>query len=129
MASTSPPVSATPVIGEERSPSRGCRQRFASICWRRSGEALRTNQRRASAEFFTTQQGERYFLFTEFGDLIIAKLTPGGYEEIDKANLLPPTTWAFGRDVLWCAPAFAGKCMFARNDKELLCISLAAEAK
>ena len=90
---------------------------------------LNNDAKRASAEFFITRQGDRYFLFTEFGDLIIARLTPAGYEEIDKANLLPPTTWAFGRDVLWCAPAFAGKCMFVRNDNELLCVSLAAEAK
>jgi outer membrane protein assembly factor BamB len=90
---------------------------------------LHDDQRRASAEFFLTKQGDRFFLFTEFGDLIIARLTPQGYEQVDQANLLPPTTWAFGRDVLWCPPAFAGKCMFARNDKELLCVSLAAETK
>jgi hypothetical protein len=90
---------------------------------------LHDDQRRPSAEFFLTKQGDRFFLFTEFGDLIIARLTPAGYEQVDQANLLPPTTWAFGRDVLWCAPAFAGKCMFARNDKELLCVSLAAETK
>ncbi len=84
------------------------------------------NKRQASAEFFLTRQGDRYFLFTEFGDLIIAKLSPAGYEEVDKVNLLPPTAWAFGRDVLWCSPAFAGKCMFVRNDNELVCVSLAA---
>jgi hypothetical protein len=27
--------------------------------------------------------------------------------------------------VLWCSPAFAGKCMFVRNDNELVCVSLA----
>jgi outer membrane protein assembly factor BamB len=85
------------------------------------------DKRQASAEFFLTRQGKRYFLFTEFGDLIIARLTPAGYEEIDQVNLLPPTTWAFGRDVLWSPPAFAGRCLFARNDNELLCVWLAAE--
>jgi outer membrane protein assembly factor BamB len=82
------------------------------------------NNRKASAEFFLTKQGDRYFLFTELGDLIIARLSPAGYEEVDKVNLLPPTTWAFGRDVLWCAPAFAGQCLFVRNDTELVCVSL-----
>ena len=32
-----------------------------------------------------------------------------------------------GRPVVWSHPAFARKCVFARNDKKLVCISLAAE--
>jgi len=44
MASTSPPVTTTPDIGEDRSPSRECNCGVASICSRRSGGALRTNQ-------------------------------------------------------------------------------------
>src|SRR5271166_483488 len=44
MASTSPPVSTTPVIGDDRNPSRGCNLKVASICKRRSGEAFKTNQ-------------------------------------------------------------------------------------
>lgn len=85
------------------------------------------NNRKASAEFFLTRQGDRYFIFTELGDLIIARLKPAGYEEVDKTHLLPPTTWAFGRDVLWCAPAFANRCMYVRNDQELVCVSLQAK--
>ncbi len=41
------------------------------------------------------------------------------------AKVLEPTATAMGRDVVWSHPAFAGKCMFARNDKELICVSLA----
>jgi len=44
MASTSPPVSTTPAIGDERNSSRGCKDAVASICRRRSGDAFRTNQ-------------------------------------------------------------------------------------
>jgi len=29
--------------------------------------------------------------------------------------------------VWWSHPAFANRCVFARNDKELVCVSLAAE--
>lgn len=29
------------------------------------------------------------------------------------------------RDVVWCHPAFAERCMFVRNDEELICVSLA----
>jgi outer membrane protein assembly factor BamB len=89
------------------------------------------------ANAFLIQQGDRFFLFNELGDLIIAKLTPKGYEEISRAHVLDPTNamagGAFSRNqkrlVLWSYPAFAGKAMFARNDKELVCVSLAADQK
>ncbi len=84
------------------------------------------------ANVFLVPHGDRFFLFNEKGDLIIAKLTPKGYEEIDRAHLLEPTGDAgFGsrRQVLWSHPAFANRCMFARNDKEIICVSLAADEK
>jgi hypothetical protein len=31
-----------------------------------------------------------------------------------------------GRNVVWSHPAYADKCVFARNDKEIVCASLAA---
>jgi outer membrane protein assembly factor BamB len=85
----------------------------------------------ASAELFLVRQGGRYFLFTEKGDLIIARLSPRGYEEVSRAHLLDPSSaasGAFARDVLWSHPAFANRCAYVRNDKELLCVSLAAAA-
>jgi hypothetical protein len=33
----------------------------------------------------------------------------------------------FGRIVLWTTPAFAHRCIYVRNDKELLGVSLADE--
>jgi outer membrane protein assembly factor BamB len=73
---------------------------------------------------FIVKNGDRYFLFTEKGELIIARLSPKGYEEVSRAKLLEPTTPAFGRDVLWSHPAYASGCVFARNDKEIICVSL-----
>jgi outer membrane protein assembly factor BamB len=80
------------------------------------------------ANAFLVPNGDRYFLFNEKGDLIIARLTPKGYDEIDRAHVLSPTN-RLSRDrvVLWSHPAFANKCLFARNDKEIVCVSLAAE--
>ena len=77
------------------------------------------------ANAFIVKNGDRFFLFNEKGDLIIAKLTPAGYEEISRAHLLEPTNTAAGRDVVWTHPAFANRCVFARNDKELVCADLA----
>jgi outer membrane protein assembly factor BamB len=73
---------------------------------------------------FIVKNGDRFFLFTEKGDLIIARLTPEKYEEVDRAKLLKPTLTAFGRSVVWSHPAFADGCVFARNDQEIVCYSL-----
>ena len=78
-----------------------------------------------SATAFITRHGDRFFLFAETGDLVIAKLAPTGYEEIDRAHLIDPTQSAFGRGVVWCPPAYADRSVFVRNDKELIRVSLA----
>ena len=77
------------------------------------------------ANAFIVKNGDRFFLFNEKGDLIIAKLSPKGYEEISRAHLLEPTNTAAGRDVLWSHPAFANRHIYARNDKEIICVDLA----
>jgi len=73
---------------------------------------------------FIVKNGDRFFLFNELGDLIIARLTPQGYEEISRAHLLEPTNTMPGRAVVWSHPAFANRCIFARNDKEIICVDL-----
>jgi len=77
---------------------------------------------------FMVEQGDRVWLFNEQGDLIIAKLTPAGYEEIDRAKILEPTNKLVNRNrpVVWTHPAFANKAVYARNDKELIKLSAAA---
>jgi len=74
---------------------------------------------------FLIRHADRYFLFNEQGDLIIARLTPKGYEEIDRAHVIDPTNTMPGRKVVWMHPAFADRCLFARNDTEVVCVSLA----
>lgn len=71
--------------------------------------------------------GGRVWLFAETGDLILARLTPEKYEELGRMHLLDPTNECFGREVVWSHPAFADRCIFARNDRELVCVSAAAE--
>jgi outer membrane protein assembly factor BamB len=79
-----------------------------------------------SGTAFVVKNGDRYFLFAETGDLIIAKLTPERYEEVSRAKVIEPTGAAFGRKVVWTHPAFADRCAFIRNDKEIICVGLAA---
>ncbi|HXG10140.1 MAG TPA: PQQ-binding-like beta-propeller repeat protein [Gemmataceae bacterium] len=76
---------------------------------------------------FLVPNGNRFILFNEKGDLILARLTPKGYEEISRANILEPTNTMPRRPVVWSHPAFANKCVYARNDKKIICVSLAQE--
>jgi outer membrane protein assembly factor BamB len=83
------------------------------------------------ANAFLTPQGDRTILFNEHGDLIIAKLSPKGYEEISRANILTPTNRmaGAGRRVIWSHPAYADRCVFARNDNEIVCVSMAESGR
>jgi outer membrane protein assembly factor BamB len=82
-----------------------------------------------SGTAFIVRQGDRYWMFTEAGELVIARLTREGYEELDRAKVIEPTGLAHGRDVVWSMPAFAGRSAFIRNDKEIIRVILAADAE
>lgn len=74
-----------------------------------------------------TPCGDAVFLFTDRGDLIRAQLTPEGYREISRARLLAPTSLFGGSKRAWTPAAYANRHVFARNDEELVCASLAAK--
>jgi outer membrane protein assembly factor BamB len=77
------------------------------------------------ATAFITPHEDRYFLFNEHGELIIAHLSPDGYEEIDRTKLLEATNSdARGRLVVWSHPAYANRHIIARNDHEIIRVSL-----
>ena len=77
-----------------------------------------------SGTAFIVRSGELFYLFNELGELIIAKMTPKGYEEISREKIIEPTNSAFGRPVVWCAPAFANGCIYVRNDEKIVCVPL-----
>jgi len=78
---------------------------------------------------FVVKNNDQFLLANEVGDLIIGKMNENGFEELDRGKMLQPTTKTRGRKVVWSHPAFAGKCVYARNDEEIVCISLAKEQK
>lgn len=80
---------------------------------------------KGSETAFIVKNGDRFFFFAETGHLVIGKLTKTGYEEIDRAKVIDTTGAAFGRKVVWSAPAYADKKAFVRNDKEIICVDLA----
>jgi len=127
-------ANSTPVIDNGTIYGVGCQQGQLRAVELKTGKRLwesfapTTGKRRAGhGTAFLVKHQQQYFLFNESGDLIVARLTPAGYEERGRFHVLEPTGEAFGRQVVWSHPAFAQRCLFARNDKELVCVSLAAE--
>lgn len=75
---------------------------------------------------FTVKNGTRFFLFSEKGDLIIARLTPKGYDEVSRAHVIDASNPDPGRPVVWTHPAYANHHAYIRNDVELVCVDLAS---
>ena len=75
------------------------------------------------------RHGDRYFINNDRGDLIIARLSPRGFEEISRTPLIKPTSNPGNRRALetvnWSHPAYANRRIYARNDEEIVCASLA----
>ena len=77
------------------------------------------------ANAFLVKHQDRFFIHNEKGELLIARLTPKGYEEISRVPLIEPTARAQGRPIVWSHPAFANRSIYLRNDKVIRCFSLA----
>jgi hypothetical protein len=86
--------------------------------------ALIGGRSQGSETAFLVRHEDRYFIFNEKGELVIARMSPKGVEVIDRAKVIEPTNTAFGRPVAWCAPAFAGTRMYVRSDSECICVEL-----
>lgn len=89
-----------------------------------------TKEKARWATAFIVRNGDRYFINNDRGELIIAKLSPRGYEELSRTELLKPTSRGGRRErgaVNWSHPAYANRHIFARNDEEIVCASLARE--
>jgi outer membrane protein assembly factor BamB len=77
-----------------------------------------------SACMHMTVNGSSVFIYNELGELILAHLSPQGFEEISRTRLVEPTYPFGGRKLTWAAPAFANHHVFARTEKEIICASL-----
>ncbi len=72
------------------------------------------------------KNGDREIMFNEQGQLILASLSPEGYTEHSRANLIQPTRRQLNRrdGVTWAHPAIANGHIYVRSDQELVCASL-----
>jgi outer membrane protein assembly factor BamB len=74
---------------------------------------------------FLFRHEDHFWMFNELGELQIGRLSPQGYEEIDRVKVIDQTNTAFGREVVWSVPALANRHACIRNDKEIICVDLA----
>lgn len=75
---------------------------------------------------FWVDAGEAIYGLTDQGNLIVLQLTPEKCDILASANVLETTHAAKGRKAVWAHPAFADKRVYMKNDKEIICVSLAA---
>ena len=79
---------------------------------------------------FFVRNGDRFFISNDRGELVIARLSPKGFDEIDRTKLIEPTHPYVRRrqlpNVLWSHPAYANKHIVIRNDREIVRYSLAS---
>ena len=82
--------------------------------------------RKRWATIHFVKNGDHTWMFNERGELLIGKLSPTGFEEVDRGKLIEPTRQQLNRrgGVCWSHPAFAYRHVFARNDKELVRVNL-----
>lgn len=73
---------------------------------------------------FITPAGDRTIIANEQGELIYCQLTPEGYREESRVQVIAPTNKVRRRQVVWSHPAYAEQAAFWRNDGELVCIDL-----
>ncbi len=77
------------------------------------------------ANAFIVKNGDQFFLFNEGGDLIIADLTPKGYEEISRAAFIGTSQQRSRPAGGLVSPGICQSCVYARNDNEIICANLA----
>jgi outer membrane protein assembly factor BamB len=80
---------------------------------------------------FFVRNADRYFINNDRGELVVAKLSPKGFEEISRTSLIEPThPYPRRRElpkVLWSHAAYANRHIVIRNDNEIVRFSLASE--
>ena len=82
---------------------------------------------KGGASIQLTPNGTSVLLYTDRGQLIRARLSRAGYQELGRVTLLEPTYPFGGRNCAWAAPAYANRHVFVRTDAELASFPLAKE--
>ncbi|WP_153558312.1 PQQ-binding-like beta-propeller repeat protein [Roseimaritima sediminicola] len=78
------------------------------------------------ATVHTIHDGSRLIMLNDQGELIFGRVSPSGYSEVARTQLLSPTKIQLPRrgGVTWSHPAIADGVIYARNDEQLIAASL-----
>jgi len=71
--------------------------------------------RNPQATLVWLNDGDRAIALNSDGDLVLLRLNPKAYQEDSRTNIIGRT---------WAHPAYAGNCVFARSDTEIVCVLL-----
>ena len=63
-------------------------------------------------------------IFNDHGEMVSAKLSPEGYQELARTRIIDPTHTVSGRHLVWSHPALANGRVYCRNDEEVRCWDL-----
>ena len=87
-----------------------------------------TVERRRWVSGYMVRNGNRVIINNDRGELIIARLSPEGYDEVSRTKLIAPTSPPGNRRELrfvnWVHPAYANKHIYTRNDEEIVAFSM-----
>ena len=78
------------------------------------GHRMTPRGRDPQASLVWLNDGDRAIILNAEGELILARLNPAGYQEQSRTKIIGKT---------WAHPAFAGRSAFARDGRELVCVS------
>jgi hypothetical protein len=79
------------------------------------GNRMTPKGRNPQATLVWTGHRDQAVILNSDGELILARLNPGGYQEQARTSIIGPT---------WAHPAYMGNAVFARSDRELVCVLL-----
>ncbi len=100
-------------------------QQTGERIWETMAASTKQGRKLRWFNIFLTPYEDRYFLFNEEGNLISARLSPDGYEELDRAKVIEPNGPDMRqRNIVWSHPAYADGSAYIRNDSELIRVSL-----
>jgi outer membrane protein assembly factor BamB len=83
------------------------------------GHRLTARDTNPQATLVWIGDGDRALALNAAGELILVRLNPKGYTELARSKIIDDT---------WAHPAYAGRCVYARSDHEILCRELPVES-
>lgn len=97
-----------------------CELKTGKKLWDAQNKFVRSGGSNPQATFVWVDEMDRVVALTDEGELILARFSPLGYQELSRAKIIDPTPEC----PIWANPAFAHGRVYARSDSQLVCVQL-----